>query len=515
MTLSLPAILVPGYTNAVNKCKTFTELINGRSHNIIVRKGDTICVGDDVYSYMCSEPLKAYTYDASNIYYKIDDLVVDGGKLYRITNKYEVGGVTSIPKEPEDYTNNETTLDNWKTWAGRYWKYKKTERVRLYVPGTNRAYLLYWAPPSKYCKGKNGALAWEYTDLTTITDPCIDSTYAVCLYAYGSSKYDSTKDFKAVKKNWSATGCTPELTLEVHGIIDRGNYFYIRTWTDAPIQYTTPVSPTTMYSKTEIKTPHELDCFVYKQQTNRAAPFDNKNYTQSTGSLEKQASINTGEVVFDFEAVQTIDTIAFGRVQCETISISVYDNNNVVIFYVDSYPVENRIAKTVYKQDITVILYTIEASTGKPLSIKPGYRIRVRLRGSSYTIGTIAAGKMFDAGFTNAKFENGYKDFSPKEQDAWGNIYYKNGVRVFTHSGTCDMPIVRYDDINRLFMFLGGQEVIINSSDSINNSVSDSTNIFQATMMIGRITSFKQNTRLTGKRMDNIAEYKFSVEESV
>ncbi len=515
MTLSLPATLVPGYTDAVNKCKTFTELIDGRSYNILVRKGDTVCVGDDVYSYMCNEPLKAYTYDANNTGYKIDDLVVDSGKLYRITNKYEAGGVASVPKEPEDYTNNEITLDNWRTWTGRYWKYKKTERVRLYVPGTNRSYLMYWASPSKYCKGKYGGFGWEYTDLTVINDPCIDSNYAICIYPYMSSRYDSAKDIKAVKKQWSATGCTPESTLELRTVVDRGDYLYVRTWTDAPIQYTTAVSPTTMYTKVEIRTPKELDCFVYKSQTNRAAPFDNKNYTQSSGSLENDTTLGTGQVIFNFEATSTIDTIAFGRVRCDTISVSVYDENKVHIFYVDSYPVDNRIVKTEYKQDITVILYTIETATGKALPIKPGYTIRVRLRGSSYSIGTIAAGKRFDAGFTNAKFENGYKDFSPKEQDAWGNIYYKNGVRVFTHSGTCDMPITMYDDVNRLFMFLGGQEVIINSSDSTDNSVPDSTNIFQSTMMIGRITSFKQNTRLTGKRMDNMAEYKFSVEESV
>lgn len=118
-------------------------------------------------------------------------------------------------------------------------------------------------------------------------------------------------------------------------------------------------------------------------------------------------------------------------------------------------------------------------------------------------------------GFTNTLFENGYKDFSPKEQDQWGNIVYKNGVRVFTHKGTVDMPTKEYDRINRAFMYVGGQEMIINSSDSINNTPPNSLTIFQSTMMIGRFKEFSQKTKNIGDIMDTTATYSFAIEESV
>ena len=64
-------------------------------------------------------------------------------------------------------------------------------------------------------------------------------------------------------------------------------------------------------------------------------------------------------------------------------------------------------------------------------------------------------------------------------------------------------------------MLIGGQKVVINSSDSTGNEVPDSYNIFSATMLIARFTSFELATNEKNKRIGDRATYNFIVEELV
>ncbi len=62
---------------------------------------------------------------------------------------------------------------------------------------------------------------------------------------------------------------------------------------------------------------------------------------------------------------------------------------------------------------------------------------------------------------------------------------------------------------------IGGQKVVINSSDSIHNEMPDSRDVFSATMMIGRFTTFELSTTKKNKQIGDIATYNFTVEELV
>ena len=131
------------------------------------------------------------------------------------------------------------------------------------------------------------------------------------------------------------------------------------------------------------------------------------------------------------------------------------------------------------------------------------------------SVGEIMPASKLEAGMTNFTFKNKFKDFSPKEQDQWGNWYYTDGVRVQVHSGVVDLPVTSYDQLNRLMMMIGGQKVVINSSDSIHNEMPDSRDVFSATMMIGRFTTFELSTNTKSKQIGDFATYNFTVEELV
>jgi len=116
---------------------------------------------------------------------------------------------------------------------------------------------------------------------------------------------------------------------------------------------------------------------------------------------------------------------------------------------------------------------------------------------------------------TNLTFKNAYKDYSPTETDSWGNVTYKDGVRVNVHSGTVDVPLVGYDQLNRLMLKIGGRKIIANSSDSKQNQAPDGHSIFQSTMLIGRFTSFSMTTKVKNKRMEDMGVYSFVLTEQV
>jgi len=88
-------------------------------------------------------------------------------------------------------------------------------------------------------------------------------------------------------------------------------------------------------------------------------------------------------------------------------------------------------------------------------------------------------------------------------------------VRVHVHSGTVEFPIISYDMMSRLMIYVAGQKVVLNSSDSINNELPDGHNIFSATMMIGRFTSFELATHEKNKHIGDLAQYVFEIEEMV
>jgi hypothetical protein len=164
----------------------------------------------------------------------------------------------------------------------------------------------------------------------------------------------------------------------------------------------------------------------------------------------------------------------------------------------------------------TVILYTGRNEDGTVHLLDAGTVITIEVAGAlDIEVGEIIGGETLDAGFTKLAFQNKMKDFSPKEQDRWGNWYYKDGVRVSVHNGTVNFPVADYDGMNRLMLLVGGSTVLINSSDSLLNEQPDGKNIFAATMMIARFLSLELATSEKNKKIGEIAKYNFTVEEIV
>ncbi len=193
----------------------------------------------------------------------------------------------------------------------------------------------------------------------------------------------------------------------------------------------------------------------------------------------------------------------------DTIDIRVSDEAGTALFELNNYPVDNSVAPNRDEQyPATVVLYFDK-------TYPPGSVITIWLHSSVVTVGEIIGASKLDAGFTKVNFKNTFKDFSPKEQDQWGNWYYKPGARVKVHTGSVEYPIMSYDQLNRLMLMIGGQKVVINSSDSTENQVPDGRNVFEATMMIARFTKFELASADQKKRINEIGTYNFSIEELV
>ena len=120
-----------------------------------------------------------------------------------------------------------------------------------------------------------------------------------------------------------------------------------------------------------------------------------------------------------------------------------------------------------------------------------------------------------DMGFTNLTLQNTSKDFSVFEYDAWGNAEYLERARVSVYNGTVDVPIEKYDIVDRFFTSLGRKIVVMDGSDNAANATPDSVNIFAATQKIGRVMNFKQNTKIKYNDIDTMANYSFTLEEIV
>ncbi len=428
-------------------------------------------------------------------------LVIKDGHHYEVTGVITENNTVEVPKEPEEYSDTETDMSKFDTWTGRYFKapIAPNGMIHNWTVG-GRSYYFYWTEENNESICVRGH-RWKVVDDTSDAyNPYLFS----CLQPNCSFAYDPARDIKGYKSMWKAPGGTTENTLVFRSAVERGLFFYLRTWTYAPIQTKTVAAPIgdQNYTLKRIYSPIEIAGFRYKSKTQFGAAFDNKNYTQATFFP------GNNKVVYSFVTTGPTDTIAIGRVMGDSVSVSARNPAGTIIFWVENYPIDNQLLDTQFGQAINVVLYSEKLIPSSSI-------ITVRINGGYIQVGRFLMGRKLHLGFTNTKFVNGFKDFSPKEQDQWGNIEYRSGIRVFTHSGTVDMPLKNYDLFNRAFMRVGGREVIINSSDSHKNTPPNSVDIFQSTMMIGRFTSFSQQTKNIGTIMDSIAEYTFKVEESV
>ncbi len=513
MFISIPTPTADESCSEPSDVKTLDDLIftdsQGVQRSEYITKGMDIrdYSGGDIYRYSLDKRVAAYPYKETR--HNVGDIVVRNGHHHIIeeashTNTTATWGY----KQPEDYDDHETQLKDFESWTARYTKFPKRSFI---VTKNNRTYYLQYTHLNS-CGSKtshiyrvrdNSAKCGPADPCTGQKPSCHQNSYT-CLQHNISYKYDPAKDVRGEKKRWNATGGVPENTIFLKSAVGRGDFWYFRTHINTPAEkiQLSAASNTSEYITRRIYSPEEINGFRYNRKTKCFAAFDDKNYTEAVFNPSK------GFVDFNFSISDWTDTFSLGRVFAESVSVTVVDPHGAKIFHIDRYPVDNEIADTTIGQSSNVVLYGDQV-------FPPNCKVFIRLYGGWIHIGRILVGRKLEVGFTNTLFDNGFKDFSPKEQDQWGSIEYKNGHRVYTHAGTVDLLLKDYDAVLRAFMYIGGREMIINGSDSINNTPTNSITIFQSTMMIGRFTAFKQKTKNVGGIMDNVATFSFAIEESV
>ncbi len=455
-----------------------------------------------IYEYQGVEftPKEWNQTDETNGVYQIDEVLMRNCSLIKVTGKSGTGVTThQRPKEPEDYDDHDISM-KWQDWDRRYVKLPQNTigqwLPKMYTDKYKQYCMVWSASRNKYL--------WHIQDTRLSSDGNHSSIDYGILW---TGKYSSANDKKASVITWGGAGLSKGTGIRVVSMILRKGYFFLRTTVDAPIEYYVwEEGPNYTYSYSDVSTPADIDGFIEKRQAQPYQPFDGKNYTATNFDTRN----TNGYAKWNLLTTQNIDSIALGKVMCDTVNFRISDQLGNKLFELNNYPIDNTLAPNRPEEyPATIILYTDR-------TYPAGSVVTVWLHGAVVNIGEIIGASRFDAGFTKLNFKNNFKDFSPKEQDQWGNWYYNtDGIKVHTHTGTVEYPVVSYDQLNRLMIMIGGQKIVINSSDSTENEVPDGRKVFAATMMIARFTKFELSTSEKNKRIGETATYNFSAEELV
>ncbi len=494
MTIGVPFDLAFQNSNVTDPVPTIEDLlINCQAP--IFSKGLEVLADEWIYEYRGVEftPKTWNSTDEAAGLYQIDDILFKDCGLFKVTGKKGDGFTEHRrPKEPENYANHDISM-KWQDWDRRYVKLP-IAKAGSWLPNMytdiNKKYMIVWsASKNKYL--------WH------IADTRGGSQDFGILW---TGKYASWNDKKAQVISWGGTGLSKSPAIRVVSMVFRKGYFFLRTHINAPLEYEAWTTGTAYsYSYGVVDSPADIDGFETKRKSQAYNPFDGKNYTETKFSTHK----TDGFARWDVVATQDIDSIALGHIICDTVDVRISNQAGEALFELTAYPVDNTIvANRPEEYYSTVVLYADK-------TYPPGSIVTIWLHAAVVTLGEFIGASKLEAGFTKLNFQNSFKDFSPKEQDQWGNWVYIDGVRVHTHTGTVEYPVVTYDQLNRLMVMIGGQKVVINSSDTTNNEVPDGRKVFAATMMIARFTKFQLATSEKYKRIGETATYAFSVEELV
>ena len=279
-------------------------------------------------------------------------------------------------------------------------------------------------------------------------------------------------------------------------------YVYLRTRNSLPVEY----KDVDDFVYSELKSIDEIDWgWTFYRPTREYAPFDDKNYTYL---------VEDNTVVYKVRSLGDFDILAFNGVVASEIKVEVYDEDDETILETKSYiprSVGNLSGKEKIRPDVGVIYLDDRYPKGRKLviTLEPlnGY---LRL-GGGYL------GDKNIVGFTNLEFTNEIIDYNYYEKDDFGNIVYTGdkNVKVRKMSGTADIKLVEYDDVEPVLRELLSNKVIVDGSDNWENKTPDSFNYFSSSMIIGRIRSVQQKTKLTNEKLDNLATYSFTIEEDI
>ncbi len=511
MIIGIPSKLSFQSSNVTDPAMTMEEWLEN-CQSPVIDYGLEIQGGDWVYEYRGDVDFTPKTWsqtDEDKGVYQLDEIIFKDCKLVKVTGKSGTGITTHRrPLEPEAYSGGwDTSMDPSK-WSHRWVRVStKTNCGWLEKVWNNndRQYTIIWDNCiDQYC--------WVMRDLANV---CVNA-YKTLLR---SSKYTSATDVKARIISWGAPYHNKQPTVQMRSMVERAGYFFLRTNINAPLQYETWTTGTAyQYTYMEVITPADIDGFYQRRVINCLNPFDGKGYTRTVFDT----SLTNGMATWTFVVESDCSSIAFGRVICNSIDMRITDQDANVIFEINNYEIDNTVDDNhSIEYETTRILYADNViDPSNPLNeattiIPAGSVVVVTLHAAIVTLGELLPSANLKSGFTKLSFRNTFKDFSPKEQDQWGNWVYIDGVKVRVHSGTVEYPVVSYDRINRLMMLIGGDRVVIDSSDAIHNELPDGEHVFSATMMIARFTKFDLATSEKNKRLADIALYNFTVEQLV
>ena len=142
-------------------------------------------------------------------------------------------------------------------------------------------------------------------------------------------------------------------------------------------------------------------------------------------------------------------------------------------------------------------------------------RVVFESESANIEVGEIIFANSKNLGNTNLKFTNSYKDYSPREEDQWGNVFYKKGVVKKVFEGSADFPIEKYDETTDAFAKIAGDRIIFDGNDNELNLPLDSISRFSSAVMIGRVSAIKQATTVINGEISKYSSYSFTLTEDV
>lgn len=569
MTIGLPTTFTFQGSNVKDPTPTLNELLLN-CQSPVIEKGLEIQDGDFIWIYNDKVSYKPRVWDAKAeehgaymedevLFIKCDgtdasgkplpaDMLQYKGKLIKVTGKSGEDFVYhERPLEPEEYGAWDNGFDPDK-WTERWVRVPSFTTANYYGnqffnDAKTRNYLFCWD-----CRGvvpTLGSGGWlmcalEHKNVCdTLNVPSVKRAIK-----HITGKYSATGDVKASVFKWGVSRA-PEPTILFNSMIERGGYVYLRTNVNKPVKYAKwRTGKGYSYSYSPAISPADIDGFFKARHNMQMSPFDGKNHTTCFIDTKEMG----GYASWDLMNNEPFDTIALGNIRCDKIDVTITDVTGAIWSEIIGYPIDNSIGYTIPlpKQDIGVELpddgNDFDSADGSHLPnnikfktssfdttheqgvtrviytdryIPEQCKINIKIYGDVIEVGELMAADSIDGGFTNVAFKNTFKDFSPKEQDQWGNWEYVDGVRVAVHTGTVEFPIMRYDQMNKMMLKIGGNKVVINSSDSYKNEYPDSKNVFGATMMIARFTKFELSTKSVNQRIGDRGMYNFSIEELV
>ncbi len=425
--------------------------------------------GGNIYRNL-GDLIKIPTYDAGATY-AVGDIAFKSGFIQKVKANDELA-----PLQPEAYSTGVDTSTDSAIWNKRY------VRITTVFSGSYTYTLGNYKHTFIDNVSSGGYVIHTVEDLTTGETFTFEP---VCEYAVTNSSAEKI----------------PEVySSGLYGfkyMIKIGTNLYARTHVATDIEYTS-ITGADFQPISHIA---ELGGFVKIKSNAITAPFDGKNY-----SVAKSATTMT----YTIKCLEKFDTLALGAIKGDSVSVVFKDAGGTPITTVTDFIIDGKrdVDGRLSDYKTTVILYSTA-------DILAGGTIEITISGGIVELGTIMAGLSVDAGFTKLQFSNRFNDHSPYSKDNFGFVEYIDGVKALVHSGTVDVPLSRYDMTNRLLVSLGGNTIILNGSDTTDNSVPNNQSTFASTMLIGRWKASELKNKVKDKQIEQMATYGFTMTEQI